>query len=328
MRGVMSAAMLTKMEQDLQGYMGDPDYRLGHYFDVVGGTSTGSILATWVALGLEMKKCLELYMSDEGAGMFEPARFIDSIPLVGTISKNLATKYKVRNLENTILKYVGDTKMDSKDDRFLCDLVICAKNATTGRTVFFNSNPSSRWYYQTKDMNVRDLIRGSSAAPTYFPPKKVWIYDRHVELIDGGVSYNNPSFPVFLECVHKGHGHEFAAREDRLLFMSVGTGYAETIVDYAKSSTWLTLQWAPYLITRIMEDSSLQQVALMELIGYCPNVKDKNGDIIKGTARKLSANEKEAGNLLSSLSMSTHSDSLKLLFRSLFDYCLSFNPFR
>ena len=290
-RGVMSAVILTRMERDLQNHTQNPDYRLGDYFHVVGGTSTGSILATWVALGLKMVDCLNLYLSKEGADMFEPARWIDNWPLICTITKKFFTKYKVNNLEKTIRRYVQDTKMDSSDSRFLCDLVICAKNATTGRTVFFNSNPGSRWYDQTREICVRDLIRGSIAAPTFFPPHKVRIHDRDVELIDGGVSYNNPSFPLFLECVHDTHGHEFAAREDHLLFISVGTGYAETTVDFDEASTWGTLQWTRYLITRIMEDSSLQQVALMELIGYSPVYKNAEGEIVKGTARVQPAGE-------------------------------------
>ena len=35
-------------------------------------------------------------------------------------------------------------------------------------------------------------------------------------------------------------------RAYRLLCLSVGAGYAETVVDYGILSTWLTFQWVPH----------------------------------------------------------------------------------
>lgn len=66
---------------------------------------------------------------------------------------------------------------------------------------------------------------------------------------------------------------KFAAKEDKLLFMSCGTGFTNTSVKYDNVSSFNAIQWAPYLIRRIMEDSSLQQITLMELVGRSPNVK-------------------------------------------------------
>lgn len=200
MRGLITAVVLAKMEKDLQEHYGE-EYRLGHYFDVVGGSSTGSILATWIALGLKMQDCVDLYRSKEGAELFIPARPIcNRIPFIGNLVNTILTKYKAEKLEETIQKRVKDVKMNSSSGLFLCDLIICAKNMTTRRTIFVNSHPESKWFGVTKDLLVRDLVRGSSAAPTYFPPKKLHINNKPVELVDGGVSYNNPSFPIFIEC--------------------------------------------------------------------------------------------------------------------------------
>jgi patatin-like phospholipase/acyl hydrolase len=53
-RGVMSAAMLRVVEQQI----GKP---LNQYFDLIAGTSTGSILAAAVATGLKSQEIIDLY---------------------------------------------------------------------------------------------------------------------------------------------------------------------------------------------------------------------------------------------------------------------------
>ena len=63
---------------------------------------------------------------------------------------------------------------------------------------------------------------------------------------------------------------------------------------------------------------------LMESIGHCPKVNSKSGDIIKGNARELSVDKKEAGKLSPLFPMSTNSDPLMLLLRSLFDSHINF----
>ena len=52
LRGALTLGYLHEVEALLrQRYGGDPRFRLCDYFDLIGGTSTGSVIATGLALG-------------------------------------------------------------------------------------------------------------------------------------------------------------------------------------------------------------------------------------------------------------------------------------
>ena len=59
-RGILSLGYLSHIEQILQKRNGN-DFRLCDYFDLIGGTSTGAIIATALALGFRVEEIQELY---------------------------------------------------------------------------------------------------------------------------------------------------------------------------------------------------------------------------------------------------------------------------
>ena len=50
-RGVLALEILRKVEADLREKIGNKDVRLADYFDFIGGTSTGAIIAAGLAKG-------------------------------------------------------------------------------------------------------------------------------------------------------------------------------------------------------------------------------------------------------------------------------------
>src|SRR6185312_3247852 len=67
-RGAVSLGYLSRIEAILRERAGgDPDFRLCDYFDLIGGTSTGSIIATLLALGHSVAEIEESYkqLADE-----------------------------------------------------------------------------------------------------------------------------------------------------------------------------------------------------------------------------------------------------------------------
>src|SRR5207247_123895 len=61
-KGIITIAFLEKIEQVLKVRSGrGNDFRLSDYFDLVGGTSVGSLLATLIALGYPVSEIKNLF---------------------------------------------------------------------------------------------------------------------------------------------------------------------------------------------------------------------------------------------------------------------------
>ncbi|HET6938275.1 MAG TPA: patatin-like phospholipase family protein, partial [Nocardioides sp.] len=74
-RGVVALEVLARIEQVLRDESGDPGLVLGDWFDYVGGTSTGAIIAGGVAMGLPVHRIQQLYRENmhsifDRAGIF------------------------------------------------------------------------------------------------------------------------------------------------------------------------------------------------------------------------------------------------------------------
>ena len=63
-KGIITLQVLKKLEDDLRGQLGrGANFRLSDFFDYVGGTSTGAIIAAAIARGLTIDEISEFYES-------------------------------------------------------------------------------------------------------------------------------------------------------------------------------------------------------------------------------------------------------------------------
>ena len=62
-RGVISLAFLERIETVLKKRSGRDDFCLADYFDLIGGTSTGSLIAAALALGYSVGRLVDLYLA-------------------------------------------------------------------------------------------------------------------------------------------------------------------------------------------------------------------------------------------------------------------------
>ena len=262
-RGVIAAEVLVKIEKILLSL--NPGWKcLGDYFDFIGGTSTGAILAAGLAKGMKAGELLDFYVK-KGPLVFKRS-MLSKIPLVG----RLWTKYEAGPLEKElrgIFSYSGSRsiRLDFPEKRSL--LMMVSKNATSGDTWFFVNAEHSKFYKKNAELPLWQLIRASSAAPTYFPPQTLRVDDKRYEFIDGGMSsYNNPSFQLFLEATQPGYGIGWPTGENDILLISVGTGFSSEKISYPKAQRFNALNWAPYAIDAIMDSANLQQNTLMHLM--------------------------------------------------------------
>src|SRR4249919_2970113 len=75
-RGVLTLEILAEMERQINDATGIE--RLGDYFDYIGGTSTGSIIAAGLAIGMSTHELLDFY-EKFGRQMFEKTALFERL---------------------------------------------------------------------------------------------------------------------------------------------------------------------------------------------------------------------------------------------------------
>jgi len=227
-RGVLTLQVLIKMEDLLREKSGQGEnFRLCNYFDYIGGTSTGAIIAAGLAIGKSARFLSDFYQ-EVGPAMFEKAFLL----------KRLKHLYKSEPLTDKLKDVFGaDTKLDS--DKLKCLLLVVTRNVTTDSPWPISTNPYAKYNDATRADDNRkiplwQLVRASTAAPVFFPPEVVeWDPNDPAKAFvfeDGGLTpYNNPAFLIARMATHPAYRLEWPTGEKNLLVMSVGTGSAATV---------------------------------------------------------------------------------------------------
>jgi predicted acylesterase/phospholipase RssA len=261
--GLIPAEALIAIESQLDALTGR-ELPLCDRFDLIGGTSTGAILAVGLALGLKAAQLRDFYLDfgkDIFAKVFWPERFWHNYPSAP--------------LEQHLKDVFGEaTALGS--EKLRTSILIVSKNVTLGTTWFFTNNPKSKYFPNNRGLPLWQIVRASAAAPTYFPPQAIFVPDddgspQGYDFIDGGVSsYNNPSLQVFLEATDPKYQFGFPLGVNNLLLMSLGTGFSGLTIPSGKAAGYNLLNWARYAIKELMNDANLQQNVLMHIIGQSP----------------------------------------------------------
>ncbi len=161
-RGVLTLEYLEVMEAALRMRHDDQDLLLCDYFDLIGGTSTGSIIAAGLARGMSVKEIKTLYY-DLGAKVFVP-----SVLRWGY----LAPKFPVGPLKEALESALGaETTLDS--DMFKTGLMVMTKRLDTGSPWPLNNGGRGSYADQDGALRLAEIVRASTAAPTYFDPQRV-----------------------------------------------------------------------------------------------------------------------------------------------------------
>jgi hypothetical protein len=224
-RGVLTLEVLIKIEEMLAEATGQgKEFRLCDFFDYIGGTSTGAIIAAGLARGMSARQLLEFYRRT-GPAMFDKAFLL----------QRLKSLYKSEPLAQELKQTFGE-KTNLFPENLRCLLLVVTRNVTTDSPWPVSSNPLAKYNHpDRKDCNLKiplwQLVRASTAAPVYFPPE-VLPWDLEDErktfvFVDGGVTpYNNPAFLLFRLATQMSYRLSWKTGERDLLLVSVGTGAA------------------------------------------------------------------------------------------------------
>jgi uncharacterized protein len=228
-RGVLALETLQKIEDLLKAQSGRDKFCLADYFDYIAGTSTGGIIAAGLSMGMSVGDILTFYQ-EAGAQMFVKADLL----------KRLRYKFEDEPLALKLKEVFGaNTQFGSDKLRTL--LLLVMRNASTDSPWPLSNNPYAKYNDPARaDDNHKlplwQLVRASTAAPTYFPPEVIMLpspdltKEKQFVFVDGGVTmYNNPAFQMFLMATLDRYWARktearWQAGADKMLIVSVGTG--------------------------------------------------------------------------------------------------------
>ena len=263
-RGILSVEILARIETLLREKLGKDDkFVLADYFDFFAGTSTGGIIAACLSWGMTVDKVRNFYL-ENGKEMFDKA----------SILKRHRYKFEDEKLSKRLQKeFEVDSKLGSEKLRTLLMLVM--RNASTDSPWPVSNNPTAK-YNDTKrdDCNLSlplwQLVRASTAAPTYFPPEAVTIGKKEFIFVDGGITmYNNPSFQAFLMATVEPYNLNWPTGEDKLLVVSVGTGTSPDANADLQPGEMNLLYNASSLPSALMFAALNEQDFLCRVFGQC-----------------------------------------------------------
>ncbi|MBL0358257.1 MAG: patatin-like phospholipase family protein [Chitinophagaceae bacterium] len=194
-------------------------FRLHHYFDLIGGTSTGAIIAALIAVGGYKVEDIKKMYKELGEQIFSDR---NGFNLFGK-QIYFNGKYNSQPLKDQLNKIFKDHRLgDASNKTGLC---VVAKRLDTCSTWPVTNNPAALFFPQNRFF-IRDIVRASTAAPSYFDPEIIDVgFGEEGVFVDGGMSMmNNPSLQLFLTATLKGFKLNWESGDDKLLIVSIGTG--------------------------------------------------------------------------------------------------------
>lgn len=269
-RGALTLGYLKKIETIIREKENNPGLLLCDYFDLIGGTSTGSIIAAGLSIGKTVDEIAELYMKLGGEIFGEKKKWFNPLQTW----QYLKARYDYQALEDNLKAIFGDITLGS--DEIRTGLCIVAKRADTNSTWPIINHPKGKFFNtqlgKNKNIPLWQAVRASSAAPTYFVPQMIDVGDgQKAAFVDGGVSMaNNPALTLLMVATLKGFPFHWKMGADNLMLVSVGTGYSIFKKQTGQiSGAWIKT-WAENVPEMLMQDASWQNQIILQWLSDSP----------------------------------------------------------
>lgn len=200
-RGIYAAQILANIEQNFHVSIKD-------CFNLIAGTSTGSIIAGAIATDIRMQKVVQIFEC-KASQIFRKKHYLSPL---------FISRYSKKPLEKVLDNYLPSITLGE----IVTPLMIMGSDIGTGGVYVFKSKylgESNALYVRDKDVQLRDAILASCSAPLFFDPQKMG----DSLLADGGLWANNPSVISFTEAISK-----FKKKIEQIKILSIGTGHTAT----------------------------------------------------------------------------------------------------
>ena len=138
-RGILTVQLLKRIEKLVRERTGNDKAVLADYFDLIGGTSTGAIIAAALALGWPVERIEKLYLK-LGNSIFKSRFFRKGL---------LTPKFSAKPVKKALADKkdgFGDIRLGGAELK--TGLAVVAKRLDTGSPWVVHNNPKGRYFEQ------------------------------------------------------------------------------------------------------------------------------------------------------------------------------------
>lgn len=281
-RTVLTIAFLERLEQILSEREGKA-IRLGDYFDLIGGTSTGAIIAGALALGFRTSEIKDFYFH------LVPLVFKRSIWRLALLQPNFDSS----DLRAHIEQVVGRRLLSSPD--LITGFCLVAKRMDTGKPwIVTNNSRAPNWNRGgalvertvesrgISQLPLASLIRASASTPYYFDPEMIELAEDApaIPVIDGGATpYNNPALALFEVVTAKAQSLHWRTGPGNLGLISIGAGTFRSALSYEDLGFSRSARFASRSLRSMVRDFETLVLTQMQYMGESLNPWFINSEI-------------------------------------------------
>ncbi len=269
-KGALTLGMLKPLEAELRRRASEPDLRLCDYYDLIGGVSTGAIIATGLALGLSVEELTAFYLRlgpevfgrSSGDGVF------------------LRSRYDSKKLRRALQAVMTNKTLGSEDLR--TGLAVVAKRIDTGSAWIVTNHPLGAYYdpppeggiYPNKRYRLVDLVLASAGAPTFFDEVVIDVtFDEKRRplqkgyFVDGAMAAsNNPGQLLLMLALAPAYKFGWAAGADMLMMTSCGTGSRRPVISGRGYQGLPPALRVVHALRAMIYDSQVQGVTMLQAL--------------------------------------------------------------
>jgi patatin-like phospholipase/acyl hydrolase len=241
-RGIIPATILAEIEHR----SGQPIVNL---FDLIAGSSTGALLTMGLVTPDEQgnprftaEDLVRLYEL-EGPNIFSRSMW----RAFSAVNNIVGVKYPSIGIDSVLDMCFGDLRLSEA----LGNILITSYEIQRRQPWFFRSRQARR--LSRYNFKMRDVVRASTAAPTYFEPAQIFheaATEGFFALIDGSMTANNPSVCAYAEAKNKN------PEVNDFMLVSLGTGDHTRPMDFEDARQWGLAGWSQHIMDVVFDSTS------------------------------------------------------------------------
>lgn len=244
-RGLITAVWLHRLEKELEKKVGKKVH-IRDFFDLIAGTSTGSILACAISLGTPTEELIKIY-KNRGKEIFthsKVSRFLKWLKHLRFEGLDQPI-YSDKGLEKVLRDEFGECKFGELNEGSHRTTFVVSYDTLNRRAICFNSSQD-----RYDALPVWEICKASSSAPVYFPAHVMQMKNGdvtyNIPLIDGGVVASNPTACAIAEGIKIQEEQEPQHKRDigKIVVVSLGTGDSNRPIRIKQAQRWGLVKWS------------------------------------------------------------------------------------